>query len=152
MALLDRQKVLDRQWRLSEALASGVVLPFATWRANGEPDGVGVLLEADDALDHLADVAKSDVPTILLRFARYSDGRHYTHARLLRERHDYRGDIRAVGDVARDQLRYLWRCGFSSFALNEHFDPEEALRAFREFSVDYQAASDGAPSVYRRTP
>ena len=75
------------------------------------------------------------------------DGRAYTQARLLRERHGYRGEIRATGDVQRDMLFYMHRSGVNAFEVK---DPEDALRAFGDFSFGYQGAADDPTPIFRR--
>ena len=74
------------------------------------------------------------LPLIAIRFPVFTDGRGYSLARLLRGRHGYAGELRAVGDVLRDQLYFLQRCGFDSFALRADQPPEEALAAFHDYS------------------
>ena len=73
-----------------------------------------------------------------VNFPKFGDGRGYSIARLLRERHGYRGELRAVGQVARDHLYFMERCGFDAFLLREGEDPHEALRGFEDFSAAYQ--------------
>ena len=63
-----------------------------------------------------------------------ADGRGYSLARLLRTRHGYTGELRAVGDVLRDQLYFLQGCGFDAFQLRADQCPEEALAAFQDYS------------------
>jgi uncharacterized protein (DUF934 family) len=104
----------------------------------GRQGATGVLLQADD--DPWAIAAHLErLALIAIRFAKFSDGRGYSIARLLRERYGYGGELRAVGDVLRDQLLFLKRCGFDSFELREDQDAEEALSAFRELAVTYHA-------------
>lgn len=109
------------------------------WRAASlqpHPDS-GVLLQPDDDFETLV----PDLPRLRLiavNFPVFTDGRGYSTARLLRERHGYRGELRAVGDVLRDQLYFLRRCGFDAFALRADQDAEAALRAFDDYSVSYQ--------------
>ena len=69
---------------------------------------------------------------------------------MLRQRHAYRGELRAVGWVLRDQLQYLERCGFNAFELKPGKPLESALEAFGELSVTYQAAVDDPRPIYRR--
>ena len=73
-----------------------------------------------------------------VNFPKFADGRGYSIARLLRERHGYRGELRAVGQVARDHLYFMERCGFDAFLLRDGEDPHEALRGFEDFSHQYQ--------------
>nr|MDT0253482.1 DUF934 domain-containing protein [Endozoicomonas sp.] len=79
----------------------------------------------------------------------FMDGRGYSIARLLRDRFDYRGDVRAIGDVLVDQIYYLKRCGFSSFRLREDQNPEYAIKALSSFGADYQTAANKSTPVYR---
>lgn len=71
------------------------------------------------------------------------DGRAYSQARLLRERLGFKGEIRATGDVFRDSMYYMQRCGVNAFALKPEQDLGDALNAFKDFSTAYQAAADG---------
>jgi uncharacterized protein (DUF934 family) len=100
-----------------------------------QSDQPPVLLAAD--LGHFAVVA--------LEFPKFRDGRAYTHARMLRERLGFRGELRAVGDVLQEQLNYMERCGFDSFEISAA-DPLAAWQAVRnDHTVWYQATGDGRP-------
>jgi uncharacterized protein (DUF934 family) len=113
------------------------------------PGRVGVRLHPeDDAEPHLP--ALLQVPLVAIEFPRFTDGRGYSLGRLLRERHGYRGELRAVGNVLRDQLFYMHRCGFDAFELQPGKSVTEALEAFAELSVRYQAAVDEPQPLYRR--
>ena len=68
--------------------------------------------------------------------------------RLLRSRHGWKKDLRAHGDILRDQAFFLWRCGIDVLELREDKDPNDALEAFREFSVTYQPAEDTDKAIY----
>lgn len=110
----------------------------APWLASGE--------EFEEAVDALL-----QAPLIALHFPVFRDGRHFSTAFLLRKRYGYRGELRAVGHVIRDQLFYLTRCGFDSVQLREGMDPEAALASLADFSLVYQpAADDRAPLLRRR--
>ena len=75
---------------------------------------VGVALEAGtDAQAHLADLAER--PLVALAFAKFADGRSFSYARLLRDRHQFRGELRAIGEVLIDEIPLMLRCGFDSF-------------------------------------
>ncbi len=120
---------------------------FADWR---EVRGSGVLLApADDPFalaDHL-----STLEAIAVEFPKPTDGRGFSIARLLRERLAWRGELRAVGAVAFDQLSFMARCGFDAFALREGEDPDACMRAFREMNVRYQGdVADPRPLFRRR--
>lgn len=85
---------------------------------------------------------------IALEFPKFTDGRAYTSARLLRERYGYQGEIRAVGEVLRDQIWFMRRCGFDAFELADEADAEALARAESEISVVYQPAADARPPAY----
>ncbi|WP_257296268.1 DUF934 domain-containing protein [Endozoicomonas sp. YOMI1] len=117
--------------------------------ANGLHKGqVGIWFDSSDEPETVANVL-NQFEVIAVNFPKFMDGRGYSLARLLRERLDYRGDIRAIGDILVDQLYYLKRCGFSSFRLREDQNPDYALAVLTTFSTDYQTAADELPPVYR---
>ena len=101
------------------------------------PDARVVRLEPTDdpakVAGELAGVARVEV-----NFPKFGDGRGFTIGRLLRERHGYKGELRAVGHITRDHLLYLERCGFDAFELRDGEDPHEALAGFKVFSASYQ--------------
>lgn len=90
------------------------------------------------------------VALIVLSFPRFTDGRAYSQARKLRGRFGYRGELRAAGEVLRDQLLFMQRCGFDAFALPERAVAENWLAALSEFDVFYQPAEDHRPWLARR--
>jgi uncharacterized protein (DUF934 family) len=137
-----------------ERLPEGdIILPFQYWKGNRDSlkDHKGRIAVCINGDDRIEDVAASlqEFELIALEFPAFKDGRCYSHARLLRDRYHYQGDIRAVGDVLRDQLFYMKRCGISSFAIREDKDIQDALNALRDFTVTYQTAADGNPPIYK---
>lgn len=104
------------------------------------PSAEGEVLRLEPT-DDPASVAErlARVARVEINFPKFGDGRGYSIARLLRERYGYRGELRAVGQVARDNLYYLEQCGFDAFELREGEDAAEALAAFDDFSSSYQA-------------
>jgi len=105
--------------------------------------------ENADDLTALADkIGASKV--IAVNFPKFGDGRGYSIARLLRERYGYKGELRAVGVVARDLLQQMERCGFDSFLLREGEDAQAALAAFGDFSEAYQANAAQPVPLFRR--
>ena len=92
----------------------------------------------------------SDLALVAVEFPGFKDGRGYTTARLLRDRFGFKGQIRAVGDVLRDQLFYMRRCGFDAFELKAGKESRGALAAFQDFSVTYQGAADDPRPLFRR--
>jgi uncharacterized protein (DUF934 family) len=110
---------------------------------------LGVRLRSDQEAKSVADVSP-EVAVIAIEFPGFKDGRGYTTARLLRERFGFKAEIRAVGDVLRDQLYFMERCGFDAFELKAGKDIDGALQAFQEFSVTYQGATDDPRPLFRR--
>ncbi len=98
------------------------------------PDAV--LAPADDPAT-LADRVQ-DLRVIAVQFPKWGDGRGYSIGRLLRERYGFKGELRAVGEIARDHLQALERVGFDAFELREGEDPVAALGGFHDFSTAYQ--------------
>ncbi|HVE07873.1 MAG TPA: DUF934 domain-containing protein [Paraburkholderia sp.] len=140
-----------------DALPAGkIVVPFALWQAARDAltatrsaADIGVWLEPDsEPADVVADFDK--IALIAIDFPVFRDGRGYSIARLLRERYGYQGEIRAIGDVLRDQLRFYERCGFNAYALRADKDLHDALKAFTEFTVQYQGAFDDPNPLFRR--
>lgn len=131
-----------------------IVVPLAAWQekraelaARREP--VGVWLKPDDDPAALANDF-AHLAIIAVHFPKFADGRGYSTAFLLRTRHGYKGELRAIGDVGRDQLFLLKRCGFDSFALSPHRDPEAAVGSLKDFSLRYQGSVDDPLPLFRR--
>lgn len=97
-----------------------------------------VLQLQNDADPRAIEVCLADVERIDLHFPKFTDGRAYSQAFLLRRRLGYKGDIRATGDVLIDQLVQMERTGFSSAVLREGVDASDAQRQFDRFSAFYQ--------------
>jgi len=87
---------------------------------------------------------------VAVNFPKYADGRGYSIARLLRERYGYTGELRAVGEVARDHLHAMAQCGFDAFQLRAGEDAQAALAAFGDFSESYQATAARPQPLFRR--
>ncbi len=113
-----------------------------------EGEGIVVLKPADDP----ATLAPrfGELRAIAIEFPSFTDGRGYSHARLLRERFGWKGELRAVGDVGRDQLLYLSRCGFDAFVLKDASRLEEALAGLDDFSEGYQSSVERPQPLFRR--
>jgi uncharacterized protein (DUF934 family) len=121
-----------------ERLAGGerLLLPLPQWLARREcrdPARTGVWLAPDDSLDALLP-RLAELPVIAIHFPVFTDGRGYSLARLLRGRHGYAGELRVVGDVLRDQVYFLHRCGFNAFCPRADQPLDEVLAALRDYS------------------
>lgn len=114
--------------RLIEILQAGDVQP---------EENLNVLAIANDA--DVLEVPLEGVDRIELHFPKFSDGRAFSQAYLLRRRRKFAGDIRATGDVLIDQLVQMQRTGFSSAVLKEGKDIADAQRQFDRYAAFYQA-------------
>jgi uncharacterized protein (DUF934 family) len=132
------------------ATAKRRVLPLAGYLAAAQagaagPD-LGVLLKPEDHdLEPLRPwIAR--LPIVVVHFPSAGDGRGFSQATLLRERHGYRGELRARGRVQVDQIWFMARCGFDAFDLAPGEDPALAIAQLDRFSVAYQPGPEGALS------
>ena len=103
-------------------------------------------------LDNTEDVTKlgerlDGVKLVVLNFPKFTDGRAYSQARLLRERMGYTGELRASGQVYIDQIPFMLRCGFDSFSTSQKGFAEALAKARTLFSVVYQPTGDGRATV-----
>lgn len=125
-----------------------IILPLAQWLETDQPDS-GVWLANDVDLSTL-DSRVLQAPLIAIDFPVFVDGRGFSVARLLRERYHYQGEIRAVGQVIRDQLCYLKRCGFNAFSFDDSVDLQAALASLNDFTEAYQSSVDKPEPLFRR--
>jgi len=112
-----------------------------------QADAVSVRIEAGDDVRRLIPVLDR-VKLVEIDFPKFRDGRGYSSARLLREA-GYTGEIKATGDVLVDQLLFMRRCGFDSFAPDAPIDPAVARRALAAYPYVYQHAADTAVPVWK---
>jgi len=134
--------------------AGDAIVPLPLWLAQRDAltlraGRVGVWLDGhDDPAALAADLGS--LPLVAVNFPKFSDGRGFSTAALLRERYGFKGELRAIGDVLRDQLFFLRRCGFDAFALRDDQDAEAAAAAFDDFTEAYQASVDEPLPLFRR--
>jgi uncharacterized protein (DUF934 family) len=134
--------------------ATNIIVPLQVWLTNKSQlqsrKDVGVWLDSDETADQIATDAQS-LPLIAVNFPLFMDGRAFSTARLLRERYAFKGELRAIGNLIRDQLCYLRRCGVNAFAFsNPEIKLEEALKSLNDFSEYYQASVDQPLPLFRR--
>lgn len=110
---------------------------------------IGVWLASHELPEQLGE-ALPDQPLIAVDFPAFKDGRGFSNARELRERFAYEGEIRAIGDVLRDQLFYMQRCGINAFALREDQEIDTCLAALADFREAYQPRVDQPLPLFRR--
>jgi uncharacterized protein (DUF934 family) len=135
------------------------------------PEGVPVLLPAARLLADARDLVLRQAPVgviwpndrriselvpyldwialVALVFPTFKDGRAYSQARLLRERHGFRGELRATGQVLRDQALFMQRAGFDAFEVTKDADASHFAEALQRYSVFYQPTGDGRPTTLR---
>src|SRR6202162_3823924 len=101
--------------------------------------------DVDDLVAYLGRLA-----VVALVFPTFRDGRAYSQARLLRERHGYRGELRATGQVLRDQFVFMLRAGFDAFEVKKVADAEAFAQSAKRYSVFYQPTGDGRVTALNR--
>ena len=151
MALIKNgQRAVDIWWTIADKEklpADGpVIISLKRWTEEkpwlkGRHAPLGIFLQADQPPAIIEDdLDRFEV--VSLEFPTFRDGRAYSYARLLRERYGYTGEIRAVGDVLRDQLAFMQRCGINSFEIADNVPINKWIKAIGEISVVYQPATD----------
>jgi uncharacterized protein (DUF934 family) len=155
MALLKQDGIVADSWTRidDDAEISGMTQPIVSltrWQRdrgallarNGK---LGIVLNSDESPTLIADdLVRFDV--ICLNFPKFTDGRGYSYARLLRSRYNYTGEIRAVGNVLRDQALFMRRCGIDALEIMDGRSTDGWRQAFAELSIRYQPAED-TPTV-----
>ena len=136
------------------ALPEGkLIVPLSIWQKRREEllqrNALGIWLSDTDEPSLVADDLKH-FQVVAIDFPKFANGRGYSSAALLRTRYGYLGELRAIGDVLRDQMFYLARVGFDAFAVREDRPIEEALQALNDYSITYQSSTDQAQPLFRR--
>ncbi|MFY9640547.1 MAG: DUF934 domain-containing protein [Rhodomicrobium sp.] len=106
----------------------------------------------NDRLESELEPYLSLLSLIALEFPVFRDGRAYTQARRLRERYGFKGEIRATGDVLRDQFLFMVRAGFNAFEVKKAADAEAFTKALGEIGLSYQPAGSESPAFRARLP
>ncbi len=162
--LISKDAVMDNPWTvmttstgpeiLQSVPGKNFIVPLQFWKLYQEElsnyDGaIAVWIDSNEQPGQIADDLHS-LPLIALNFPAFSDGRSYTNARELRQKYGYKGEIRAVGDVLRDQLYYMGQCGFDTFEIRHDQDAELCLDAFKDFKTGYQSTIAEPTPLFRR--
>jgi uncharacterized protein (DUF934 family) len=130
-----------------------VIVPAAVWLAQRDKLSARPELAVWLASDQQATIIADDLgkfALIAVDFPKFSDGRGYSIAYNLRKRLGYQGELRAIGDVLRDQLFQMQRCGFDAYATRQDRSIHDALLGLSVFSETYQAAVDQPLPLFRR--
>ena len=163
--LIKDKVVIDDNWtvlRLAEGESAEtvsvpvgkVIVPLTVWQAQRASlqtrSELGVWLASDERPEALKDDL-APFQVIAVDFPKFADGRGYSIAYNLRARLGYNGELRAIGDVLRDQLFYMQRVGFNAFAVRADKDIHDALKGLTDFSEKYQTSWDEKNPLFRRT-
>lgn len=163
--LIKNAKITTDSWQLLDWAADGslptvpatgdIIVPLPLWQAmagellDRRTGRLGLWLNSAEDPVLVADSLEA-FSLIAVNFPQFTDGRGYSTARLLRERYGWKGELRAIGDIQRDQLFYLLRCGFDAFVLNDGLDAQGALSAFKDFTEAYQTSVERPIPLFRR--
>ncbi|WP_415896794.1 DUF934 domain-containing protein [Neptuniibacter sp. QD72_48] len=157
MPLLINREVVADNWTLinEESLdqTGDIIVPLALYLENQEAltrrEGqVAVKVNGDDDIDFLVENLDK-FPLVAIDFPAFRDGRGFSIARLL-VRAEYKGEIRATGDIGQDRFAYLERCGFTAIEIADDVFKPEMLKSFDEMSNYYQSAADKVRAVYHQ--
>lgn len=157
--LIKDRSIVDDSWETlsvddctGDIPAGDVLIPFSVWTERKEElsnrSKIGIWLESNDEPETL-EGQLGNIDIIAINFPKFGDGRGYSIARVVR-RLGYEGELRAIGDVLRDQLFFMQRCGFNSFAVRSDRDIENALQGLNDFSDVYQGAQDNQTALFNR--
>jgi uncharacterized protein (DUF934 family) len=157
--LTGEETFTDEQIAATEIPAGKVLVPFTVWRTNKDAlasrvsqGEVGLLIATHEAIeDVIAEVKEINAFALVAVYVeRFADGRIFTIGNLLRTRYGFKNELRAVGDVLRDQLFFLKRSGFNSYLIRADRSAVEALASLKDFSQPYQGAVDIEQPAWRR--
>jgi len=163
-ALIKNREISNDSWTLLKDASNpdvlavipgkNLIVPLSFWKAyqtevNDYAGGIAVWLDSHESVFDIGQ-ALHDLALVALNFPVFSDGRAYSKARELREVLNYKGEVRAIGDVLIDQLYYMSRCGFDAFCVRFDQDSEESLAAFDHFKTGYQANVAEPDPLFRR--
>ena len=138
-----------------EVPAGKIIVPLTVWQAQratlADRADIGVWLAPDERAEALKDDLQR-FSVIAVDFPKFTDGRGYSTAFNLRKRLGWTGELRAIGDVLRDQLFQMARCGFDAYATRQDRSIHDALKGLSVFSETYQASVDNPLPLFRRAP
>ena len=157
--LLKEGQVVDNGWTTvtedaNPIPAGDLLLPLQLWlerdnQLSQHQGALGVWISGNEAIESVAEQLMT-APVIAIQFPKCVDGRGFSTGRVLRERFGYRGELRAIGEIIRDQLYLLQRCGFNAFELSPEVDLAEASQSLSDFTDAYQVAVDQPVPLFKR--
>ena len=158
--LTGEETFTPEQIAATEIPAAGKILvPFTVWLANKEAlasrvtqGEIGLLVATHEAIEDIIAAVKdiNEFALVAVYVERFADGRIFSIGNLLRTRYGFKNELRAVGDVLRDQLFFLKRSGFNSYLIRADRNAQEALQSLKDFSEPYQGAVDVNQPAWRR--
>lgn len=158
--LTGESAVPDEVIAACEVPAGKVLLPLSVWlrrrdelAVRADAGEIGVWLDSHEEPAELVESLGGNLnrlPLIGVNFPKFIDGRGYSIAFIVRTRSGYRNELRALGDVLRDQMFFFNRCGFDSYLLRADQKAERCIAALRDFTKPYQTSTDGLLPVFRR--
>ena len=162
--LLKDKGIVDNSWQVLEKDFTGALpdapcfVPLDYWLANKDklqnPKTVGVWLDSEQEPEEIAGDIKN-LDHLAVNFPTFTDGRGFSIARLIRQRYQFAGELRAIGQIVPDQLFYLSRCGFDAFCLDaltldQEVDETHCFEDYlSSFSVTYQASATEQQPLFR---
>ncbi|MFL0798471.1 MAG: DUF934 domain-containing protein [Cellvibrionaceae bacterium] len=136
----------------ADAIGSRSIVPMSFWLENREvlksKNQLGVWIDSDEDVEAIAEDIHT-LPLLAVNFPGFMDGRAFSTARIVRDRYEFKGELRAIGGFIRDQLTYLKRCGVNAFQ-SDSLDLEVAVASLNDFSESYQAACDQPKPLFLR--
>ncbi len=160
--LLKDNHLIDNSWQVLAKDFTGALpnspcfVPLDYWLANKDKlqssETIGVWLDSEQEPEEIAGDLEN-LQYLAINFPTFTDGRGFSIARLIRDRYQFKGELRAIGEIVPDQLFYLSRCGFDAFCLDP-LELEQETRCFEDylssFSVTYQACANERQPLFRR--
>lgn len=157
--ILKNNQVIDDNWIMvddsSDSLPQGnILLSYEQWQTfadqlNNHKGKLGVWLDGHAEIEQLVEPLL-ELPLIAINFPKFADGRGFSSARLIKERYNYQGELRAIGGFIRDQLYLLKRCGFNAFQFSNETELADAAESLKDFSENYQVSADQESPLFRR--
>ena len=145
--------VLEKDATLSDIIDATNIVPLSLWLGNRDAckaHGIDALwIDSEQTATALTDDLGT-LSLIAIRFPTFMDGRGFSIARILRERMNFQGEIRAIGNVIQDQMHFLMRCGFNAMDLRAGTNLEAAIESLEDFSEHYQDAVVQPKPLFRR--
>jgi len=158
--LTGEKTVTEEQIANTTIPASGnIIVPLSVFIARKDElksriqqNAIGVWLDTHEVLEHLVENQPdlNTLPIISVHVERFADGRIFSLGTLLRTRYGYKNELRAFGDVLRDQLFFLKRSGFTSYQIRADRSAQDALASLNDFSQPYQGAVDEPRPIFQR--